>query len=84
MKSRSELLHELPGGTPPNNQYWSRVGLIVALPLSLTSSRIISSASMLDFLAVQNSSIGDLVTDSVTQSLSDFLILTLQSDHRDL
>ena len=34
------------------------------------------------FLAVQNSSIGDLVTDSVTQSLSDFLILTLQSDHR--
>ena len=32
------------------------------------------------FLAVQNSSIGDLVT----HSLRDILILTLQSDHKDL
>ena len=37
-------------------------------------------SSSRSFLAVQNSSIGDLVTDS----LSDILILTLQSDPRDL
>ena len=34
------------------------------------------------FLAVQNSSIGDLVTDSLTDWVSDILILTLQSDPR--
>ena len=36
------------------------------------------------FLAVQNSSIGDLVTDSLTDSLRVLLLLTLQSDPRDL
>ena len=36
------------------------------------------------FLAVHNSSIGDLVTDSVTESLRVLLLLTLQSDPRDL
>ena len=36
------------------------------------------------FLAVQNSSIGDLVTNSLTQSLRVLLLLTLQTDPRDL
>ena len=36
------------------------------------------------FLAVQNTSIGDLVTDSVTDWLRVLLLLTLQSDPRDL
>ena len=36
------------------------------------------------FLAVQNSSIGDLVTNSLTDSLRVLLLLTLQSDPRDL
>ena len=36
------------------------------------------------FLAVQNSSIGDLVTNSLTHSLTVLLLLTLLSDPRDL
>ena len=36
------------------------------------------------FLAVHNSSIGDLVTHSLTDSLTVLLLLTLQSDPRDL
>ena len=36
------------------------------------------------FLAVHNSSIGDLVTHSLTHSLRVLLLLTLQSDPRDL
>ena len=36
------------------------------------------------FLAVQNSSIGDLVTDSLTQSLSHFYFCHTKSNTRDL
>ena len=36
------------------------------------------------FLAVQNSSIGDLVTDSVSHSVTVLLLLTLKSHPRDL
>ena len=43
-----------------------------------------STQSTLLFLAVQNSSIGDIVTDSLTHSLTGLLLLILQSDPREL
>ena len=50
----------------------------------LYSFTLIIRSYMTFFLAVQNSSICDLVAHWLTDSLSDILILTLQSGSRDL
>ena len=62
-------------------EYWSS-GCVRNFLLTATAMQCIY---YIGFLAVQNNAIGDLVTESLTESLSEwFFILTLQSDPRDL